>query len=141
MKPKFRIGDRVRTIGLGDEWIVAGIDPLDTRRVYVSFDYNGTIAINEQPWYLEHELELVGCGIPAPVLRWEEVCGMLYGYIFQHRFRITFSKGTYVPYLASQPVGSFYETLGDAKSACQAYWQQLWDKEMLISRDLPETGE
>ena len=76
MKPKFRIGDRVKIIGLGDEWIVAGIDPLDSRRVYVSFDYNGTIAINEQPWYLEHELELVGCGIPAPaldLLRWQPV--------------------------------------------------------------------
>ena len=53
MKPKFRIGDRVRTIGLGDEWIVAGIDPLDTRRVYVSFDYNGTIGRGNLQSYLQ----------------------------------------------------------------------------------------
>ena len=130
MKPKFRIGDRVRTIGLGDEWIVAGIDPLDTRRVYVSFDYNGTIAINEQPWYLEHELELVGCGIPAPALRWES-CGngMWMAEIFGGNFYITLTEED----------GPF-ET-SEKKRKCEDGWQQLWDKEMLISRDLPETGE
>ena len=141
MKPKFRIGDRVRTIGLGDEWIVAGIDPLDTRRVYVSFDYNGTIAINEQPWYLEHELELVGCGIPAPALRWGYVVNDIYSDMFGFRFTIRKRDGAYIAWFQSWVIGNPYETLGDAKAACQAYWQQLWDKEMLISRDLPETGE
>jgi len=137
MKPKFRIGDRVRTIEHGNLGYVIGLgeDMYPTREVFAVGDTLDTRFGNATPFYFGEELELVGCGIPAPVLRWEEVCGMLYGYIFQHRFRITFSKGTYVPYLASQPVGSFYETLGDAKAACQAYWQQLWDKEMLISRD------
>ena len=141
MKPKFRIGDQVRTIGLGDEWIVAGIDPLDTRRVYVSFDYNGTIAINEQPWYLEHELELVGCGIPAPVLRWGYVVNDVYSDMFGFRFTIRKRDGAYIAWFQSWVIGNPYETLGDAKAACQAYWQQLWDKEMLISRDFHQTGE
>ena len=144
MKPKFRIGDRVRTIETGEELVV--IDIGDSWREEDPFTYllageMGRYDGRYSAWYPGDVLELVGCGIPAPVLRWEEVCGMFYGYIFQHRFRITFSKGTYVPYLASQPVGSFYETLGDARSACQAYWQRLWDKEMLISRDFHQTGE
>jgi len=125
MKPKFRIGDRVKTSD-GEEFTVGGF--------YGDGFYNISNEDKSFVGIAGFALELVGCGIPAPVLRWEEVCGMLYGYIFQHRFRITFSKGTYVPYLASQPVGSFYETLGDAKAACQAYWQELWDKEMLLSR-------
>lgn len=141
MKPKFRIGDRVKTIGLGDEWVVAWIDPLDTRRVYVSFDYNVTIAINDLPWYLEDDLELVGCGIPAPALRWREVVNDVYSDMFGFRFTIRIRDDAYIAWFGSWGIGNPYETLGDAQAACQAYWQQLWDKEMLISRDLPETGE
>ncbi len=139
MKPKFRIGDRVRTIGLGDEWIVAGIDPLDARRVYVSFDYNGTIAINEQPWYLEHELELVGCGIPAPVLRWDP--SGRWAKVLGGLFWIANNGMKYNCLLNGEVFDSGYLHIDEAQEACQAYWQQLWDKEMLISRDLPETGE
>ena len=139
MKPKFRIGDRVLIIGLGDEWIFAGIDPLDSRRVYVSFDYNGTIAINEQPWYLEHELELVGCGIPAPVLRWD--ASGVWAKVLGAFFRIAYNGMKYNCLLGEEVFDQGYASIDEAREACQAYWQQLWDKEMLISRDLHETGE
>jgi hypothetical protein len=31
---------------------------------------------------------------------------------------------------------TYYKTLDLAQAAAEAYWQELWDKEMLLSRDL-----
>jgi hypothetical protein len=138
MKPKFRIGDRVRKTETGEQLTVIDIGHYSFREddpfTYLLADDMGGFDGGHSSWFLSTTLELVGCGIPAPALRWDEVTGIFYGHIFQYRFRIKPSNGTYVPYLDSQPVGSFYETLGEAKDVCQAYWQELWDKEMLLSR-------
>jgi hypothetical protein len=143
MKPKFRIGDRVRTIEHVNLGYVIGLgeDMYPTREVFAVGDTLDTRFGNATPFYFGEELELVGCGIPAPVLRWREVVNDVYSDMFGFRFTIRIRDDAYIAWFGSWGIGNPYETLGDAQAACQAYWQQLWDKEMLISRDLPETGE
>jgi len=141
MKPKFRIGDRVKSRD-DFEWAVLGTDSaIPPARVYVGSDSPHGFIAPHTPWYLEDDLELVGCGIPAPVLRWRYVVNDIYSDMFGFRFTIRKRDGAYIAWFQSWENENPYETLGDAKAACQAYWQQLWDKEMLVSRDLPETGE
>ena len=144
MKPKFRIGDRVRIIDTGEKLVV--IDIGDSWREEDPFTYllageMGRYDGGYSAWYPGDVLELVGCGIPAPVLRWGYVVNDIYSDMFGFRFTIRKRDGAYIAWFQSWVIGNPYETLGDAKAACQDYWQQLWDKEMLISRDLSETGE
>jgi len=124
MKPKFRIGDRVKTSD-GEEFTVGGF--------YGDGFYNISNEDKSFVGIAGFALELVGCGIPAPALRWEDVAGefaSVFGLIFRIR---PLRNGT-----KWSVSGEFYKTdfntLEEAKEACQAYWQQLWDKEMMLSR-------
>jgi len=133
MKTKFRIGDRVRVIETGEQLVVMDIGHSwreDDPYIYLLAGEMGRYDGGYSSWYSGGMLELVGCGIPAPSLRWENCgMGMWMAEIFGGNFHVTLTEDD----------GPF-ETSGK-KRQCEDGWQQLWDKEMLISRDLPETGE
>jgi len=143
MKPKFRIGDRVKTIEHGKMGYVIelGEDMYPTREVFAVGDTLDAKCGDATPFYFENELELVGCGIPAPALRWETKDEFTEAKVFGVYFRIRSLRNGERFSVCGEFYRIDFHTEEEAKEACQAYWQQLWDKEMLISRDLPETGE
>lgn len=132
MKPKFRIGDRVRVIETGNLGYVIdlGEDMYPTREIFAVGDTLYAKCGDATPFYFGEELELVGCGIPAPALRWESCgTGMWMAEIFGGNFYVTLDEED----------GPF-ET-SEKKRQCEDDWQRLWDKEMLISRDLAKKQE
>jgi len=133
MKPKFRIGDRVKTSD-GEEFTVGGF--------YGDGFYNISNEDKSFVGIAGFALELVGCGIPAPALRWNEIGEAK---IFMYNFLVFPYKSyqfedsdprqiQWVAMLDGYHIGK-YGTKEDAREACQAYWQELWDKEMLLSRE------
>ena len=142
MKPKFRIGDRVRTIETGEKLVV--IDIGDSWREEDPFTYllageMGRYDGGYSAWYPGAAIELVGCGIPAPALRWNP--SGVWAKVLGAFFRIAYNGMKYNCLIGEEVFDQGYTSIDEAREACQVYWQQLWDKEMLISRDLPETGE
>ncbi len=138
MKPKFRIGDRVKIIDTGEKLLV--IDIGDSWREEDPFTYllsgeMGRFDGGYSAWYPGDVLELVGCGIPAPALRWDP--SGRWAKVLGGLFWIANNGMKYNCLLNGEVFDSGYLHIDEAQEACQAYWQQLWDKEMLISRDLP----
>lgn len=138
MKPKFRIGDRVRVIETGEKLVV--IDIGDSWREEDPFTYllageMGSYDGGYTRWYPGAMLELVGCGIPAPALRWDP--SGVWAKVLGAFFRIGSNGMKYNCLIGEEVFDQGYVNIEEARAACQAYWQQLWDKEMLISRDLP----
>jgi len=144
MKPKFRIGDRVKT-NRGEDFVV--IDIGDSWREDDPFTYllageMGRFDGGYSAWRFGSVLELVGCGIPAPALRWEPIdksANCFRAEIFgglAHFSIISAGKLSLVKMNGAFIDDEIYKSVEEAKEACQAYWQELWDKEMLLSRDL-----
>lgn len=79
--------------------------------------------------------------VPAPVLRWEKRGENFTAWVFGIFFEVT-PFGDIYHFLVNRGIhNGVCDTPDEAKEACQAYWQQLWDKEMLISRDLAKKQE
>ena len=133
----------MRTIEHGKLGYVIGLgeDMYPTREVFAVGDTLDARCGNATPFYFGEELELVGCGIPAPALRWETGETFTEARVFGIEFRIRSLRNGKRYSVCGEFYEGGYTTLDEAREACQAYWQQLWDKEMLISRNLPETQE